>query len=338
MPRTSLVVTTINPPNAVLQALAGGCAEHGWNFLVVGDAKSPATFQLPGARYLDLEAQRATGLAFAGVCPTGHYARKNVGFLVAIRDGAEVLVETDDDNHPRPAFFATPPMTLESAVVRAGGWVNLYRYFTDAGIWPRGLPLDAALAAIPPRSALPVASVTCPIQQGLADEAPDVDAVYRLLHPGEVSFDPAAEPVALGAGAWCPFNSQNTVWHPPAFPLLYLPATCSFRMTDIWRGFVAQRLAAAKGWHVLFRGPTVVQQRNPHDLLRDFADEVPGYLHNRAIAEALDALPVGPEASTLPDELRAAYRCFVDAGWCRPEELQFLDAWLADLAPASAPS
>jgi len=31
---------------------------------------------------------------------------KNVGYLVAIRDGAQLIVETDDDNLPRDAFFA----------------------------------------------------------------------------------------------------------------------------------------------------------------------------------------------------------------------------------------
>jgi hypothetical protein len=31
------------------------------------------------------------------------------------------------------------------------------------------------------------------------------------------------------------------------------------------------------GWHILFHGATVRQERNDHDLMRDFADEIPGY-------------------------------------------------------------
>ena len=55
------------------------------------------------------------------------------------------------------------------------------------------------------------------------------------------------------------------------YPLLYLPAYCSFRMTDIWRSFVAQRIAWENGWRLLFHGPTMEQERNVHDLMKDFA-------------------------------------------------------------------
>ena len=32
--------------------------------------------------------------------PLYNYSRKNIGYLLAMRDGAEVIVETDDDNRP----------------------------------------------------------------------------------------------------------------------------------------------------------------------------------------------------------------------------------------------
>ena len=88
-------------------------------------------------------------------------------------------------------------------------------------------------------------------------------------------------------GAWCPFNSQNTTFFRKVFPLLYLPAHCSFRMTDIWRSFVAQRILHHLGHPVLFHEATVWQERNDHCLHRDFLDEVPGYQNNHAIREAL---------------------------------------------------
>ena len=61
-------------------------------------------------------------------------------------------------------------------------------------------------------------------------------------------------------------------------------------MTDIWRSFIAQRIAWENNWHVLFHAPTVWQERNAHNLMRDFADEIPGYLHNRSIGDALERL------------------------------------------------
>jgi hypothetical protein len=52
---------------------------------------------------------------------------------------------------------------------------------SDMHIWPRGLPIDAVAEPIRPLSEPRL--VHCPIQQGLADDNSDVDAVYRLLMP-----------------------------------------------------------------------------------------------------------------------------------------------------------
>jgi hypothetical protein len=138
--------------------------------------------------------------------------------------------------------------------------------------------------------------------------------------------------------SWCPFNSQNTSWWPQAYPLLYLPAHCSFRMTDIWRSFVAQRIAWANDWGILFHEPTVWQDRNEHNLMRDFADEVPGYLHNREMGAALAALELKPGVEHLGDNLRSCYETLVRRGWVGEAELPLLEAWLADLSAIGLPS
>ncbi|MBY0430417.1 MAG: STELLO glycosyltransferase family protein [Rhodospirillales bacterium] len=330
--RVALVVTSIAAPNAVLRALASGAAAQGWDYVVVGDARSPAGFVLDHCRYFDLEAQRASGLGYAELCPVGHYARKNIGYLLAIRDGAARLVETDDDNMPLDGFWPQASAWTRAPLLRAPGWANVYNLFSEALIWPRGLPLGTARRSLPAYAALPEIACLCPIQQGLADGAPDVDAIHRQLFPEPVSFA-AGRRVVLDRETWCPFNSQNTVWLEPAFPLLYLPATCSFRMTDIWRGLVAQRIAWEQGWRVLFTSPTVFQDRNPHDPLRDFADEVSGHLRNEAIVKTLEAVKVEP--GDLNGALTACYRALVDLGAVEPRELDLLAAWLDDLAVIS---
>lgn len=329
--RISLVVTTINAPNPVLKALADGSTTHGWDFIAIGDTKSPPGFALDGCRFFDVPAQQASGLAYAQACPTRHYARKNIGYLLAIQGGSELIVETDDDNFPRDGFWAPRHRRDDDAVrIDESGWTNVYGYFTAARIWPRGLPLDAVTSAPPSLDGRPRGGADCPIQQGLADENPDVDALYRLLYPLPQNFRDDLS-VALGRGAWCPFNSQNTTWWLEAFPLLYLPAYCSFRMTDIWRSFVAQRIAWEYGWNVLFHGPTVWQERNEHDLMRDFADEVPGYLNNRKIAQVLDALPLSSDREDIAENMRNCYRKLVEMNLVGDAELPLLDLWLADL-------
>jgi hypothetical protein len=326
----ALVVTSVSHPNRALQELAAGCRLHAVEFILVGDASSPADFALEGCRFLDLAAQLATGFAFAGACPVRHYARKNIGYLEAMRSGATVIVETDDDNRPGPGFFDTRARIVTAARLKGAGWVNVYRYFTDALIWPRGLPLDSVARQPVPAAGLPSGSWDCPIQQGLADDNPDVDAIYRLILPLPQAF-PDRAPVALGAGSWCPFNSQNTTWWRDAFPLMYLPARCSFRMTDIWRSFVAQRIAWAQDWSVLFHGPTVRQERNDHDLMRDFEEEVPGYLYNGRIARALEDLDLATGLDRIPANMRRCYEALVRLGVVDDAELPLLDRWLDDV-------
>jgi hypothetical protein len=332
---TALVVTSINPPNAILRALAEGAVKAGVDFILAGDTKSPADFALDGCVFLDLAAQCATGLASAAACPTRHYARKNIGYLAAIQRGARLIIETDDDNWPAADFFASRSSVERVRGVIGAGWANVYRYFSEATIWPRGLPLDAVHAPLPVYDTLPMDERLCPIQQGLADENPDVDAIYRLILPLPQSFRRDRR-VAIGADTWCPFNSQNTTWWPEAFPLLYLPAHCSFRMTDIWRSLVAQRIAAENGWWILFHGPTVRQERNEHSLMRDFADEVPGYLHNRAIVTALAAVSLRAGREHLGENLRSCYEALVALGVVPYAELALVDAWLSDLRALGA--
>jgi hypothetical protein len=213
--------------------------------------------------------------------------------------------------------------------------VNVYRFFTDAHIWPRGLPLDQIQSAILAFEDLGQAEVDCPIQQGLSNENPDVDAIYRLTLPLPQSFRTDRR-VALGANSWCPFNSQNTTWWRDASPLLYLPAYCSFRMTDIWRSFVAQRIAWANEWNILFHEPTVEQERNEHNLMRDFRDEVPGYLNNSAICEALSQLDIKSGVAHLGQNLRLCYEKLVSMDLVGEQELGLVDAWLDDLEQISA--
>jgi hypothetical protein len=332
--KIALIVTSIAPPNAVLKTLAEGCLEQGFEFIVIGDVPSPPDFKLEGCRFYGLAEQRELRFRFARECPTRHYARKNIGYLLAMREGVSVIIETDDDNLPAEGFWQERSRRQTVGQVERAGWVNVYRYFTEANIWPRGLPLDRIQTAIPEFESLAQAEVDCPIQQGLADENPDVDAIYRLALPLPQSFRKDRR-VALLSGSWSPFNSQNTTWWRDAFPLLYLPAYCSFRMTDIWRSFVAQRIAWANDWGVLFHEPTVWQERNEHNLMRDFKDEVPGYLNNAAICEALDKLALKPGVDNLEDNLRVCYEELVRMELVGRQELELVEAWISDLEEVS---
>jgi hypothetical protein len=332
---TVCVITTIQPPTPSVHALHARLAQHRIPTIVVGDKKGPAQFDLPGTRFVPLAEQQQLPFTLARLLPTGHYVRKNLSYLLAFAAGATAIYETDDDNAPNAAWSPRTARTTARPLHHAG-WVNVYRCFTSANIWPRGLPLRHArdTTSYDLRPEQPVES---PIQQLLTNVAPDVDAAWRLTVGAEpFAFDPAAtQSVHLAPGAWCPFNSQSTWWFRVAFPLMYLPSTCTFRMTDIWRSLVAQRCLWELGQGVTYHPPEVDQERNAHDLTRDFADEVPGYLHNERIAQTLAALHLTPGDTSA--NLVRCYEALVAASVLAASELDLVGAWVADVERVLAP-
>jgi STELLO glycosyltransferase-like protein len=317
-----IVVTTIQAPTRAIELISSLC-ERGWSAVVIGDTKTPSDWNSPNITYLSVDEQIKMFGEFASIIPVRHYSRKNLGYLYAIRHGAKLILETDDDNLPGPDFGHSLQQQVYGEAVSHVGWVNVYRYFSEALIWPRGLPLEAIHSVVPLGAA---ASFDCPVQQYLADDDPDVDAIYRMLYKAPLQFE-KREPVVLQPGAWCPFNSQNTAFFEDAFSLLYLPCHVSFRMTDIWRSFVAQAALWAHGYTLSFHKATVKQVRNDHSLLRDFIDEIPGYTGNDGIVKLLnEEYAKGPE-STIHATAHRMWKSLALANVIPGEELPIVDAW-----------
>jgi hypothetical protein len=329
MTANALVITSIaTDQHPVLRQYAEECAEHNISFIVIGDTKSPADFKLSGCDFYSIERQNNLGFSIASNLPTKHYARKNIGYLVAMREGNRVIIETDDDNIPLYSFWGPRERSQSVRTVTDTGWTNVYRYFSKTQIWPRGFALDKLLDPVPALGA-PALSI-CPIQQGLADDNPDVDAIFRLTQTLPLQFD-RFDNVGLRKNAICPFNSQNTTWFEEAFPLLYLPSYCSFRMTDIWRSFVAQRILWTCDWTLLFHNSTVRQDRNDHSLIADFEDEISGYLNNHKIMDDLSGIKLKSGVGAMTDNLFVCYERLVKMKLIDVKELALLEAWISDL-------
>jgi hypothetical protein len=325
----ALVITTINRPNDVMSMLAEGCVRNGTQLIIVGDVKSPVDYYLEGADYYSGERQNRAFPVFSAQVPLRHYARKNLGYLVAMHHGVSTIQETDDDNIPLASFWEQPQIPGRvSTVSSSTGWYNVYSHFSQANIWPRGY----ALTRIHENQELTCDRLLCKgyICQGMADGNPDVDAIFRMTARLPVIFD-ENEPLMLKPGTWCPFNSQNTRFARPAFPLLYLPSYCSFRMTDIWRSFVAQRCLWEANEGVLFHSATVRQERNDHDLLADFADEVPGYLGNEILVGILEDCRL--KKGDMLFNLVLCYEALVKHGFLIRDELRLIRQWVAALEP-----
>ena len=240
----SLIITTINKQNRNLIKFSEGCLKNNWNFIIIGDLKTPKNFLVKGSSYFNLADQKKQNLNFAKVCPINHYSRKNIGYLIAIRYDSKAIIETDDDNFPLNNFFHNIQIYRRAKIIKNNKWTNIYNFFTNKKfknkIWPRGFPLKEI--KINKNVKFEKKNVKAFIQQGLCNGNPDVDAIFRLTTNYKNFKFLNSEPVALTQKSYCTFNSQNTIWFPEAYSLLYLPSTCSMRCTDIWRSLVANRI------------------------------------------------------------------------------------------------
>jgi hypothetical protein len=329
-------ITTIQSPTSSVIGLVRYLSKHHGRLVVAGDSKGPFEYSTTTnedwpINFLSLKDQEEKKYQIVKDLPTKHYARKNIAYLYAIEAGATSIYETDDDNTPIESWVPREEVIRSGRRVEQSSsrWVNVYRYFSKENIWPRGLPLDE-IRNTPPEASVIGTPLRAPVQQGLVNGSADVDAIWRLVMDREFFFENNGS-VYLEPGNWCPFNTQSTWWWPAAYPLLYIPSYCSFRMCDIWKSFIAQRCLWAMGLGIVFHAPEVYQDRNAHDLMRDFRDEIPGYDKNREICRILDEVDLGSGESNVSENLMKCYLALTEKSIFPEKELNLVDAWLQDI-------
>lgn len=321
--RPFVVITSINPPSEAVRDWASHLPT-----VVVADRKTPE------AAYTSSE---VTLLPFAdspdlGLAPVDHYARKNLGYLYAMRADCDAILDTDDDTFPYGDFALGSLAAGRTVLARCSSseYVNMFRLRSDEPmLWPRGFPLDG-IHEVPVEDDEPANFQPLPIGvlQFLIDGDTDVDAVQRLLFGHrDIRFRRTGNTGIVAPGQFCPFNSQLTLFHRAAFPLLYLPSTVAFRFTDILRGVVAKRILDAVGLRMGFADSVGFQVRNPHNLMSDFENEVSCQTQTTVAWRVLGAL-VGSDPLVL---LREAYAILHEHGIVMSLELERVDEWCAAL-------
>lgn len=321
------VITTINKPTKAVEKLY----EHfGENFIVVGDAKTPSDWAYKKSLFISIKSKIEFSLS-AHIRPN-HYSIKNIGYLTAIMNNAASIYDTDDDNIPNNNFFIRNENVIADKSITTG-WFNVYDVFCGEHIWPRGFSLRHIKNNAYCGEQYDGASS---IQQGMADGDPDVDAIWRLVFVNGIKFN-KRQSVYLKQKSWCPFNSQSTWFFPKAYPLMYLPVRAPFRMTDIWRSFIGQRCLWEIGEGVTFHSPAeVFQDRNEHDLLKDFEDEWDGYIRNEKIVDVLSKVNLKPGVQNICDNLLCCYDTLISKDIFPSSEINSVKAWVKDYENVTA--
>jgi hypothetical protein len=320
----SIVITSIFPSTKAVDAFS----KNGhYKTIIVGDKKSPADYHNRNVTFLSVDKQLQLGYSIIKELPFNHYCRKNIGYIYAINEGTEVVVDVDDDNIPYPEWSFPSFKGEYDQMKQDRGFVNTYNFFTEQNIWPRGLPLNK-IRSETDNGHIQRRICDVGIWQGLVDDDPDVDAVYRLTNNMTCYFNKRS-PVVLDNGTISPFNSQNTAFRKELFPLLYLPATVTFRFTDILRSLVAQPIMWLYGFSLGFTQATVKQERNPHDYMKDFISEIPCYLHGENVIDTISNQI--SSSFSIYENLVIAYEELFKKGIVERNELLLVNRWVSDI-------
>jgi STELLO glycosyltransferases len=323
--RKEIVITSIfNPTEAVIKF----SKMNDYHLIVVGDKKTPQDWNCKNVDYISVLEQEKLNFNLAKVLPYNHYCRKMLGYLKAMQNGASYIVDTDDDNIPKVNWSFPEFDKKYDCITGVVGFINIYQLFTKQKIWPRGLPLKLINTQFELEKKIEAKNCKVGIWQGLADEDPDVDAIYRLTIDSPCYFE-EREPVVCGKLVISPFNTQNTIIRKELFVLMYLPTYVTFRFTDILRGLVAQPIMWLYGYELGFVNATVVQKRNPHDYMKDFISEIPMYEYCDKVVELVSNSI--SKSESIANNLRNAYKALLLGGIVCELELKMVEIWCKDI-------
>ena len=147
--------------------------------------------------------------------------------------------------------------------------------------------------------------------------------------------------VHLHQGAYAPYNAQATLHMYPALWSLLLPVTVHGRVSDIWRGYAAQRLMDMLGLRLLFSPALVRQDRNVHNYLADFDSEGDLYLRAMRLLEQLRDWSPSDDALKAPHPLAACMEelwvMMYEHGYFQVRPEPYLGLYLGLYLPLSRP-
>jgi len=294
-----IVTTTINSPTEAIEKFQ---ALPGWELVVIGDKKTPKDYHLERGIYVPPEEQEKYDKELSDAIGWNCIQRRSFGLLWAHDMDTDIVAVVDDDNIPYEGWGEDLSIGKD---VEANFYDTDLPAFDPVGatnhehLWHRGYPLE--LLAKRDYSKRSRKVVRPDIQADFWNGDPDIDAICRMEHAPECQFDPKKFPLA--SNKMSPFNSQNTFISGSLLKDYFLFPHVG-RMDDIWASYYVQ----AKGYKVVYGRPSVYQDRNQHNLVKDMKQEYLGYEHNLDLVKDLASDPEHifkylPDSSTHAFEL-----------------------------------
>jgi hypothetical protein len=285
-----IVTTTINSPTEATFKFCEIADNKNWNFIIVGDTKTPhdeyhkLEVKYKNVTYLTPKMQESLYPELSNTIGWKSIQRRNIGFVYAYNNGADIIATVDDDNIPYDNWGDN---VLVGQEVEVDLYENVSSLYFDPisptnhnDLWHRGYPIEdlnfknnIEYKGKTKRKVL--------VQADFWDGDPDIDAICRLSKKPIVKFD-KFEPFCSNQLA--PFNSQNTFLAREVIPFYsVLPHTG--RMDDIWGSYILQHYFPKS---VIYNQATVYQDRNIQDLVTNLENEVIGYRNTYKLLNNLE--------------------------------------------------
>jgi hypothetical protein len=317
--KAAIVLTTVNVPT-LLEAYAANFRKFDHSdigFIVIGDLSTPHEKALEVTRkvknegfeaeYLDIPSQKKWLKKYpqiAKIIPYRTDNRRNIGFLMAAEQDANVIIAIDDDNYatPNEDFYKYHSIVGKKAtlstVISTSGWFNPCTMLeTDHGglIYPRGYPFSKRRKE---QYTFTETTGQIALNMGLWTADPDADAVTHLANPTQiVRMKSESDSIMLAPGTYAPINTQNTAFRRNTLPCYYyvlmnasLKGLKIDRYGDIWSGFFVKKAIDKMDERVTIGRPIVNHKRNSHNYLKDLKCELWGMLLTEEIVKWLEQL------------------------------------------------
>ncbi|XP_069130058.1 uncharacterized protein [Argopecten irradians] len=331
------VVTTIFSASKAVKNMA---LLSQWCVVIVADKKTPdeGTYisemklnqaNIQRIKYLSVTEQGALYPLLTDVIPLNHFGRKNIGYMYAIHHKAKYVWDFDDDNDGTVDLndFKSPFSYVTDCASTTHLLVNPYPYFgvEETYTWPRGFPLqDIKNKTTLPKLCNSSDAIQLGIVQSLANQQPDIDAIYRMSRDAPFNFRATRKshkPFVVPGKKFAPLNAQATLWLTPTFPYIALPISVNGRVSDIWRSYIAQYFLHKENIRVAFSPPYVTQERNAHDSLRDFNAELDIYQKVKQLVHFISS-EQSPYLSIVD-----LYKSLYMRNYLEELDIQFIEAW-----------
>ena len=248
--------------------------------------------------YLSLEDQMNLCFQTVNYIPVGSYARKNIGYLYAMKHGAKEIFDIDEDfNFKDKNLLIRNISNLRLYYANNNSqMINPYYYFGRPDIWPRGFRLKDISKNNTNTifSAMENQYVCKPlIIQGITRK-PDFDSIFLNTRKGNVLKGHnyielhSINPLLYLPGNYIPVNSKNTIILYDVFPAMALPTTVTREVSDIWRGYLMQRYGWGYGGVVMYKRGGVLYDWKYENQSLDFEREKDLYYKLDSLLEILN--------------------------------------------------